>query len=292
MTTHGSPVRIGLITDTHIPDRCFEIPQQLEQIFAAVDFILHAGDVGELWVLDRLSRIAPVIAVHGNDDSQDSQRELPLQQLISAKGQRILLWHNHYPDRIDELTSRTDDLRPKLRRIAWRAKRCGATTAVFGHWHIPLVHEEDGVTLINPGTIELGNAIWRQLIQSVAILEIHSSSDITVTHVDLANPEQPYVPRIDIDAGFEHALNQFTRDARSPELIVDSPRLRTAFEEIVPETLRRCFHAPLNRAAHPVWLDKKSHITHQDWIDSIGETSDLPLNIRHQLIEVLREGIE
>ena len=100
--TTKETVRIGLISDTHMPERCFTFPDNLPQVFDGVDFILHAGDVGELWVLDKLSEIAPVFAVHGNDDTIDAQRELPLQQLITIAGRRMLLWHNHYPDPIDE----------------------------------------------------------------------------------------------------------------------------------------------------------------------------------------------
>ena len=67
-------------------------------VLRGVDVVLHAGDVGELWALDRLSAIAPVIAVHGNDETADAQQELPYQQLVVAGGARILLTHAHYPD--------------------------------------------------------------------------------------------------------------------------------------------------------------------------------------------------
>jgi hypothetical protein len=54
---------LGLISDTHMPERWPELPGAIFDVFAGVDLILHAGDVGELWVLDRLSAIAPVLAV-------------------------------------------------------------------------------------------------------------------------------------------------------------------------------------------------------------------------------------
>ncbi|NTV63511.1 MAG: metallophosphoesterase family protein, partial [Oscillochloris sp.] len=111
--------RIGLIADTHMPDRLPALPDALGVALAGVDMILHAGDVGELRVLDLLGTIAPVVAVHGNDDTLESQRELPYQQLISVGGLRLLLTHAHYPDRQDELVSRRDDSwYPKLDRRA------------------------------------------------------------------------------------------------------------------------------------------------------------------------------
>jgi putative phosphoesterase len=60
-------VRIGLIADTHGMLR-----PQVATVFAGVDRILHAGDVGGRAVLEGLGRIAPVDAVYGNiDDRHD-----------------------------------------------------------------------------------------------------------------------------------------------------------------------------------------------------------------------------
>jgi putative phosphoesterase len=61
--------RIGIISDTHMPERCAALPPALFETLRGVDLLLHAGDVGELWVLDRLSALAPVVAVHGNDET-------------------------------------------------------------------------------------------------------------------------------------------------------------------------------------------------------------------------------
>src|SRR5205809_4248652 len=110
---------IGLVSDTHMPERCAELPPALFEALTGVDLLLHAGDVGELWVLDRLSAIAPVVAVHGNDDTAEAQRALPYQQLIPIAGQRVLVTHSHYPDREEELASRSIDAwEPKLARLA------------------------------------------------------------------------------------------------------------------------------------------------------------------------------
>lgn len=118
---------IGLVSDTHIPQRWPDVPATIAGIFRGVDLILHAGDVGELWVLDRLSRIAPVIAVQGNDDTPDAHRQLPVRQLPVVANRRILLWHSHHPDRAQELASRDDDgWRPKLQRLATQGRRAGA----------------------------------------------------------------------------------------------------------------------------------------------------------------------
>lgn len=110
---------IGLLSDTHLPERLAALPPALFAVLRGVDLVLHAGDVGELGVLDCLSAIAPVVAVHGNDESANARRELPYQQIVTLAGQRLVLTHAHYPDRAEELASRRDDSwAPKLARRA------------------------------------------------------------------------------------------------------------------------------------------------------------------------------
>lgn len=194
-----------------MPARCAVLPPAVFDVLRGVDVVLHAGDVGELWVLDRLSTIAPVIAVHGNDESADAQRELPYQQIVAAGGQRILLTHAHYPNRAEEMESRADDgWHPKLARRASMGQRAGARIVVFGHTHIPMAVEHEGVLLVNPGAIASPNPTTRQRIQTVAVLFIRDDGAPFVTHVDLGYPDQPFAPRIDWQAGFRTAHEQFT----------------------------------------------------------------------------------
>jgi putative phosphoesterase len=112
---------VGLVSDTHMPQRCAALPPALFEALRGADLLLHAGDVGELWVLDKLGAIAPVVAVHGNDETAEAQRELPYQQIVALAGRRILLTHAHYPDRAEELASRRhDSWEPVLaRRLAF-----------------------------------------------------------------------------------------------------------------------------------------------------------------------------
>ena len=61
-------MRIGLISDTHIPDIEKKIPFEIMHSFRGVDLILHAGDVYSPSVLDDLDCIAPVLVARGDDD--------------------------------------------------------------------------------------------------------------------------------------------------------------------------------------------------------------------------------
>ncbi len=161
---------LGLVSDTHMPERCAAFPPALFDALHGVDILLHAGDVGELWVLDKLSEIAPIVAVHGNDETEAAQRELPDQQVIVVAGQRLLLCHSHYPNPKEEMAARRDDAWvSKLDRRAEMGHRAGAAIIVFGHTHIPMALRHRNVLLVNPGALASGSSIRRQWLQTVAL---------------------------------------------------------------------------------------------------------------------------
>jgi len=54
---------IGLISDTHIPDRARELPEKVIEAFENVELIIHAGDLTSPKVIEELENIAPVMAV-------------------------------------------------------------------------------------------------------------------------------------------------------------------------------------------------------------------------------------
>ncbi len=199
---------LGLISDTHYPDRCRVLPSAVFDALAGVDLILHAGDVGALSVLDELARIAPVIAVHGNDELEGTPDILPTQQVLFLAGQRILLFHGHYPDRREELASRQiDDWEPKLARWANLAHTVGASMLIYGHTHIPWATEVDGVWVINPGAIAAGGHLVRQKLQTVARLTLDEHIPPTITYLNLADLST-FNPHVDISAGFTAAISE------------------------------------------------------------------------------------
>jgi putative phosphoesterase len=200
--------QIGIISDTHIPKRWDRIPDAVPEFFRDVDLILHAGDVGELRVLDELGEIAPTIAVHGNDETDEAQQSLPYQQTLALSGVRILLCHSHIPDREQELASRKDDSwAAKLTRRSKQAQAVGAQIYVFGHLHVPMATEHDGVILLNPGAIASGNSFLQQTVQPVALLSLSSKGEIGVTHIALSTGDFKNIPEIDWSAGFRAALS-------------------------------------------------------------------------------------
>ncbi len=147
--THGTarlPVgsdgllRLAVVADTHSAPH----PQALGHIRAlSPGAILHAGDIGDLAVLDALAAVAPVFAVRGNIDVHAP--EVPDQLTLDvvsgdATLLRILIVHIAVNG-------------PRLRADAMRLARAhDASLVVCGHSHVPLVARDGAVAVFNPGS--------------------------------------------------------------------------------------------------------------------------------------------
>jgi putative phosphoesterase len=144
---------LGIITDTHIPQRITALPPRVREVFRGVDCILHAGDINARRVLDQLAEIAPVEAVAGNADLFG--HGLPLTRVIEVEGRRIGLVHGH--------GGWSRYLRSKVRdRFGYDEEHYlkivhqsfGPVDAiVFGHTHRFCRAERAGIWLFNPGPI-------------------------------------------------------------------------------------------------------------------------------------------
>jgi putative phosphoesterase len=210
---------LGLISDTHFQDRLFTLPPTLERYFTGVDLILHAGDVGGLDILDLLGRFAPTIAVHGNDESDDAKRDLPEQQLVAFHGVRILLWHSHYPDPIEEKANRKGVWRPKIARIAARGRERNAHVVVYGHTHVPIVHIEDGVFIINPGALAAGSYFTRQAMRSVAKLQIYADGKLKTSHFNVDMEQEIILDELNLDEQFHRLAGKYQEWIVEPDMI-------------------------------------------------------------------------
>jgi putative phosphoesterase len=276
---------VGLIADTHMPDRLAELPRAIFDVLRGVDLLLHAGDVGELRVLDELSAIAPLVAVYGNDETAEAQRELPYQQLIAIAGRRIVLTHAHYPDRAEELDSRRDDTwGPKLARRAAFGRRADAAIVVFGHTHIPMTRQIDSVLLVNPGAIASGSLTWRQKRRTVALLFLRAEHPPLVVHIDLDHPDQPFVPQIDWQAGFAAALGQFSESILAPDLEPEREQLFAIAHLALAPSI-----GALRRVAMRCWAGTQPHITRADLLAELEATPDLPSHVLAEFRELLSE---
>src|SRR5690349_2018860 len=91
-------MRLGIVSDTHLPRGSRALPPDCLERLAAADAILHAGDLIELSVLELLQSIGPrVHAIRGNVDSAQVQARLPLVRTVDAAGAKIAMIHDAGP---------------------------------------------------------------------------------------------------------------------------------------------------------------------------------------------------
>ena len=147
---------IGLISDTHIPDRAKEIPEKVFEAFSEVDLIMHAGDLTSPNVIDDLEQIAPVMAIQGNMDRARGI-DLPTAKVIEAEGLKIGIVHGEVYPRAD------------TQQLVYLAKELDVNILVSGHSHQPKIEQTDGVLLLNPGS----PIVPRLADRTVMILEIN-----------------------------------------------------------------------------------------------------------------------
>jgi putative phosphoesterase len=130
---------IGLISDTHVPKRAHRIPEKVFEIFANVDYIIHAGDLVELSVMDELEQIAPVLAVHGNMDGIEVNDALPKINSLKVFDWKIVIAHDQnvlYGLDTEQGTTARKDF----------------DVFVYGHTHAANIKWAGKILYINPGS--------------------------------------------------------------------------------------------------------------------------------------------
>ncbi|MGA9772042.1 MAG: metallophosphoesterase family protein [Blastocatellia bacterium] len=125
-------MRLGVISDTH---GLFD--GAIATIFAGVDRIIHAGDIGKLEVIKKLEQVAPVIAVEGNNDWFG---QFPTERIEELAGHRVMI--RHIFGELHQLEAADMKLIEKLQ----------PNIVIFGHSHRPYNEMLDNTMLFNPGS--------------------------------------------------------------------------------------------------------------------------------------------
>ena len=149
---------IGLISDTHITQKRGKLPEKIFEEFSGVDLILHAGDVTTDGVLNDLKKVAPVVAVLGNND----KLVLNKHEIIEIGDKTILLVHG---DKIKDLHA--------------LGLKYGADIIVSGHTHKPKCERIDNMLLINPGSSN------RPIESNPSIALLKINDEVDVEFIDL-----------------------------------------------------------------------------------------------------------
>ncbi|MFC1944653.1 metallophosphoesterase family protein [Chloroflexota bacterium] len=142
-------VLVGLLSDTHLLWGS-DLPPQIHEVFADVDFILHGGDIYELQVLDELECTAPVLAAQGDDDCfKRHDNRVKGDYFLTFANQRLWLKHTMPWGLIQMLDAERDD---ELVELVGRHCDGVPDIVVFGDTHRAIVKQCGGMLFINPGS--------------------------------------------------------------------------------------------------------------------------------------------
>jgi putative phosphoesterase len=145
-------LRVGLISDTHIPESRPQLWPQVFDVFQGVDAILHGGDIHDLVVLDQLNALAPLWSARGNGEDGSAGRpiaaadeRLRYSWLLDLAGVRVGLTHD-VP---------MPELPPNFTVARWKQRRFGTEeidVLVYGDSHVERLDVVGPTLCVNPGS--------------------------------------------------------------------------------------------------------------------------------------------
>lgn len=151
-------MRVGVISDTHGLLRDEAIDR-----LTGVDHVIHAGDIGDVQIIEDLRRIAPTTAIRGNNDTAEWASHYPSEGRIELAGRMLYVLHD-------------------LKKLSVDPAEMGYDVVISGHSHKPKIEEVDGVLYLNPGS---AGASRFSLPITIATLDLSDSSLYPAIH-DLA----------------------------------------------------------------------------------------------------------
>jgi putative phosphoesterase len=157
-------VKIGVISDTHIPALSPVLPVRITALFKGLDIILHAGDICEMDLLEQFQETYTLtFAVWGESDGETVRHYVDEKQVVRFGERRVGMIHGH--QFMLEQKGPIARLRARLRALLGARLEPNALpnfllqqfagddvhAIVFGHTHRPYVRMHNGVLLFNPG---------------------------------------------------------------------------------------------------------------------------------------------
>lgn len=133
-------MKIGVISDTHIPIFANKLPKEVTDRLKECDLIIHAGDIVESSAIKDLEKIAEVKAVCGNMDSPELKHTLPEKLVFEVSGKKIGVTHGKGASF-------------KVLKYVEEAFSQNLDIVIFGHSHLPFNEEKNGTLYFNPGSV-------------------------------------------------------------------------------------------------------------------------------------------
>jgi len=183
--------RIGLISDTHIPEARATLWPQIIEAFQGVDMIFHAGDIHELYVLDELEKIAPIWSARGNGEDGSGGRPVqPEDERVKYAWLLYIeeLWVGltHYvpvPERPPNFT-----MAHWLERFFPDRK---PDVIVSGDTHREAIAWVDGIYCVNPGSPTYPHNYDTQL-GTIGFLDLHEGEATGSVHLLVDDGIEPF----------------------------------------------------------------------------------------------------
>ena len=146
-------MKVLIVSDTHGHDENLERAVMMETPF---DMLVHCGDVEGREIFIEALVDCPCCIVAGNNDFFS---DLPREVMIQLEGHRILVTHGHYYGVSMGLYGVLDE---------GKAREC--QVVLFGHTHRPVEETEEGILLLNPGSLSYPRQEGRR--PSYAVMEL------------------------------------------------------------------------------------------------------------------------
>ncbi len=149
-----SRIVVGVISDTHGLLRPAAVAALRES-----DVIIHAGDVGDSEILDRLREIAPTFTVRGNIDTSPWAQALPSTEVVEVGRAQFYVLHNLMDLNLDP-------------------KAAGFAAVISGHTHRPHAQVRHGVLYWNPGSAGPRRFTLPIAVARIEVIGTHISHEI------------------------------------------------------------------------------------------------------------------
>ena len=185
----GKEIVIAVVSDSHLPDRCKELPKSLLPSLKALqpDLILHAGDIVIPKVIDLFEEVAPVVMVRGNRDIYFFPF-VPRKKELYLNGVWIALMHGH-ANVLKYLVNKVRYILFRY-RLDWFLPTIlhegeGADVIIYGHTHRQMNEWHNGQLLFNPGSVTISPENGVPL--SYGVLKISEAGEVTSEIVNFIN---------------------------------------------------------------------------------------------------------
>lgn len=159
-------MKVLIVSDSH--GVCSNLELVAERV-KGIDMLIHLGDIERDEDYIQALFDCPVHMVRGNNDFFS---DLPREEEFSLKNHNIFITHGHY-----YYVGMSEE------RLKEEARARGADIAMYGHTHKPALTQEEGLTVLNPGSISYPRQIGRKASYMIMKIDEEGNVDFALKYV-------------------------------------------------------------------------------------------------------------